>query len=106
MKNICPYCGKETNFYTNIFFYFCDECFQKWFGFTIEKYKSIENKDEIHKKMFNNYKTNKPFISWNGVRYWYKNDQFHHDNDQPAIIYSDGFKRWYKNGELIKSESK
>ena len=103
MRNTCPHCGKESEILVDIFS-FCDECFQKWFGFTIEKYKSIENKDKIHKKMFNNYKTNKPLISWSGIKYWLKNDKLHRDNDQPAMIFPDGTKWYYKNGKFIKEE--
>jgi len=100
----CPYCGKQTNFYIGDVFYFCDECFQKRFGFTIEKYQSIENKSEILKKMFNNYKTDKPFIHFDGVKYWFKGALRYRDNDQPVMIFPDGSKEWYKNGEFIKSE--
>ena len=103
MINTCPYCGKESEIIVEVF-YFCDDCFQKWFGFTIEKYKSIENESEIHKKMFNNYKTNKPFIRCDDVKYWCKNDQIHRDNDQPAIIWPNGTKHWYKDGNLIKEK--
>ena len=74
IKCTCPYCKKNTveikifiksGYY---YYYFCDECFQKLFGFTFEKYIRIENKDEIHKKMFNNYKTSKPFKVLNEYR--------------------------------------
>jgi len=80
--------------------------------------------------MFTNYKSSRPFINCNGIKfwsknnqqhrdndqpavvradgsmYWFKNGQQHRDNDQPAVVYSDGDKYWYKNGKLIKKETK
>ena len=39
-----------------------------------------------------------------GTKRW-RNEagKFHRDNDLPAVIYADGSKAWYKNGEFIKS---
>jgi len=45
-------------------------------------------------------------INANNSKYWYQNDKYHRDNDQPAIIFSGGEKRWFQNGEFIKKESK
>jgi hypothetical protein len=38
----------------------------------------------------------------NDYKAWYKNGKQHRNNDLPAIIYADGSKAWYKNGEFIK----
>jgi hypothetical protein len=35
-------------------------------------------------------------------KYWYRNDQRHRDNDQPAMIYPDGTKYWFQHGKYIK----
>jgi len=35
-----------------------------------------------------------------GSKYWYKNGQLHRDNDLPAAIYHDGSQSWYKNNKL------
>lgn len=40
-----------------------------------------------------------PSINNCGDQYWYKHDQFHRDNDLPAVICAIGNMRWYKNGE-------
>jgi hypothetical protein len=41
----------------------------------------------------------KLYINGHGYyKIWYKNDSFHRDNDQPAVIYPDGNKYWYKGG--------
>ena len=103
-KNTCPYCGTETEECYYSVFYFCNDCFQKWFGFTIEKFESIKNKNETLKKMFNNYKTGKPFISLSGIKYWYKNGLLHQENDQPSVICPDGHRYWHRDGKLIREE--
>jgi hypothetical protein len=36
----------------------------------------------------------------NGVKKWFKEGNLHRDNDLPAIIYSNGDKNWYKNNEF------
>jgi outer membrane lipoprotein-sorting protein len=36
-----------------------------------------------------------------GTERWYNKDhRLHRDNDLPAVIYSDGGKEWFQNGEL------
>jgi len=100
---LCPYCNKQTDFRIDGL-YFCGDCFESWFGFSIKEYENIKNKNEIHKKMFNNYKSNRPFVDRCGSKYWFKNNQSHRDNDQPAAIWSDGSKSWYKNGTFMKSK--
>jgi hypothetical protein len=37
-----------------------------------------------------------------GSQFWFKNGERHRDNDLPAIIYSDGSKEWYNNGNRIR----
>jgi len=64
-KLTCPYCMKnkiDHAVYHTMTYYFCDSCFQKWFGMTFEQYKKISDRDCIHKRMFHNYKTHKPFL--------------------------------------------
>ena len=43
-------------------------------------------------------------IDADGSKYWYQNDKYHRDNDQPAMIHANGSKSWYQNGEFIKQE--
>jgi hypothetical protein len=104
--NYCPYCNKQETVLNlkNYSFYFCSNCFKKWFGFSIKEYENTKDKNEIYKKMFNNYKINKSFIDYYGSNFWYKQKKLYRDNDQPAVVYSDGTKRWYKNGKFIKQE--
>jgi len=43
-------------------------------------------------------------ISSNGTQLWYKKGKCHRDNDKPAVIYADGAKYWFKEGvEYIPS---
>ena len=35
-----------------------------------------------------------------GSKFWYKNGQPHRDGDEPASIHASGNKVWYKNGQL------
>ena len=37
---------------------------------------------------------------------WYKDGKWHRDNDQPAIIYSDGSRYWFKNGKRHRDNNK
>ena len=39
-------------------------------------------------------------IRANGSKFWYQNDLYHRDNDQPAVIYANGSKLWYQNGKI------
>jgi hypothetical protein len=41
-------------------------------------------------------------IYYFGDKYWYINGKIHRENDNPAIIRSDGIKKWFINGEFIK----
>jgi len=38
-----------------------------------------------------------------GSMFWYKNDDYHRENDLPAIIYNTGTMAWYINGKFIKA---
>jgi hypothetical protein len=103
-KNICPYCNKKETV-INIklkCLFFCDDCFQKWFGFTVEEYKKIRNKEQINNKLLNNYRLKRPFIGSNGAQYWFKGGQFHRDK-LPAIIYlrEEEGEVYYENGNPI-----
>jgi len=37
------------------------------------------------------------------VSKWYQNGKLYRDNDQPAVIDSNGTKQWYQNGLFIKN---
>jgi len=37
---------------------------------------------------------------------YYQNGQLHRNNDLPALIISDGTKKWYQNGEIDASNIK
>lgn len=40
-----------------------------------------------------------PFVDEFGNKFWYKNGEYHRDNDLPAMIWEDGVKEWYQNGQ-------
>jgi len=41
-----------------------------------------------------------PALVWDdGAKYWYKDDKIHRDNNLPAVIYSGGDLKYYKNGK-------
>lgn len=44
---------------------------------------------------------NPAIIYYNGTKCWYKNNLLHRDNNLPAIIYNDGRKEWYIEGMKI-----
>lgn len=45
----------------------------------------------------------KPAYEFIGVfKKWYKNGKLHRAGGKPAVEYTDGYKSWYKNGVLIK----
>jgi len=55
--------------------------------------------------MWNRLKEPAPEIDQFGTQCWYNKDgKLHRENDMPAIIWKDGGKSWYINGEYIKSE--
>jgi len=59
------------------------------------------NKDE--EAMWNRLKEPAPIMDGWGTKSWYNKDgKLHRDNDLPAVIYKDGIKYWFKNGNLIK----
>jgi hypothetical protein len=39
-------------------------------------------------------------IYFDGTKYWYKDGKCHRDNDEPAYISSTGTKYWYKDGKF------
>lgn len=40
-----------------------------------------------------------PAVIWaNGSKHWYINGEYHREGDEPAIIWADGTREWYKNG--------
>jgi hypothetical protein len=52
------------------------------------------SKDQLH-----SFNDEPAIIYFNGIKYWYKDGKLHRDNDKPAIIYFDGTKYWYKDGK-------
>jgi len=61
------------------------------------------NKDQ--EEMWNKLKEPAPIIDEFGNQRWVNKDgQFHRENDLPALIYKDGSKSWFKNGEFIRHE--
>jgi hypothetical protein len=38
------------------------------------------------------------YVNNRGDLFWYRNGRLHRDNGQPAIIYINGKKEWFKNG--------
>jgi len=45
-------------------------------------------------------------IFLSGIATWYKNSNYHRDDDKPAIIYPDGTKEWWKDGKLHRDGDK
>jgi len=41
-----------------------------------------------------------------GSMSWYKNGDYHRDNNKPAIIYYNGDMEWHIDGELIRISRK
>jgi len=61
------------------------------------------NKSE--RDMWNRLKEPAPIITEFGTKRWFnKADELHRDNDLPAVIWKDGYKEWWINGEFIRSE--
>jgi hypothetical protein len=56
------------------------------------------NKNKLHRE------NDQPAIVWeNGTKQWYVNGQLHRENDKPAVIYADGTQYWWVNGIHVKS---
>jgi hypothetical protein len=59
--------------------------------------KVIVYRDQDTNKLHN--VGDEPAVIWaDGSRFWYKNGRYHRDGDEPAIIYANGSRYWYKNG--------
>jgi len=55
--------------------------------------------DEYGKFIYHSF-DDEPAIIWkNGTKYWYKDNKIHRDNNLPAVIWSNGNYEYYKNGE-------
>ena len=52
-------------------------------------------------KKFHSFNDQPAIIYLTGTKKWYKNDKLYRDNDQPAVIYSTGTKYWYNNDYLL-----
>ena len=99
---------KHTNFAVDCKRIMPDEELQ-WFKFRnirlklLEKYE-YDSKYNAHiwYKNGNYHRDNDlPAIIFdNGTQVWYQNDVRHRDNDLPAVITLAGDKKWYKNGKL------
>ena len=44
-------------------------------------------------------------IYYDGEKRWFKNGQLHRDNDLPAIEYENGSKEWWINGKLHRENN-
>ena len=48
-----------------------------------------------------------PVIHNNGTKKWFNKDgQLHRDGDQPAVIWADGTRLWYRDGGLYRDHDK
>jgi hypothetical protein len=65
----------------------------------LQKLLSVENDEEM-KEILSDMISGKAEIKSDYVIWRNSAGQLHRDNDQPAIIYSDGSKKWYQNGKL------
>ena len=72
------------------------EILPKDFNINLENFQKLVNQNCIPQFMWPI--TGK--INYPNVQKWYQNGKLHRDNDQPAIIRSDGSKEWYQNGKL------
>jgi hypothetical protein len=64
---------------------------------TLRKLLQVES-DKKMKEILSDMISGKAVSFYDGIKWKNKNGQLHRDNDQPAVIYSDGSKVWYKNG--------
>ena len=48
---------------------------------------------------FHSYNDQPAIIYANGAKKWFQHGSYHRDNDQPAIIWADGTKLWYQHGK-------
>jgi len=61
----------------------------------------------IKRKLLTEKWINPSYINKYGTMYWFnKYGEYHSNGDRPAIIYSDGEKRWYKNGQIHRDSDK
>ena len=60
-----------------------------------EKIKTWKIFDKYH-----SFNDQPAMIFANGEKRWYRNGQFHRDNDKPAAIRADSTRYWYQNGQL------
>ena len=66
----------------------------------IDEYKTIKyyyENGRLHRD-----EDNLAVIYSDGCRLYYKNGEHHRDGDKPAVIESNGYKSYYKNGVKIK----
>ncbi len=54
--------------------------------------------ERLYKGQLNSYNDEPAVIYQDGTKVWYKNNKTHRDNDKPAIERPDGTLIWYKNG--------
>ena len=46
-----------------------------------------------------------PAIEWkDGTKVWYKNGKKHRENGEPAVIFLDGHKEWWVDGKLHRED--
>ena len=59
----------------------------------------------IDNKIHRDY--DKPAIIWiDGSKWWYQNGNIHRDDDKPAVEYANGTKAWYQNGNKHRDNDK
>ena len=61
---------------------------------------NINHTHEIEYSMLHRDEDLPAIIYADGSKFWYKNGQLHREGDLPAEIYANGSKYWYKNGQF------
>jgi len=74
------------------------------FGKIMDQHGRVIYRDELGRPHRDN---DQPAVIYsNGGKEWWINGERHRDNDQPAVIYSNGDKIWYKDGKRHRDNDK
>ena len=82
--------------------YVQDVCWKRWRVDEVDEEKTKRSYTLFggDGKVLHSFRGEAAVIYSDGQKAWYKNGEFHRGNDLPAVIYSDGYKQWWKSGQL------
>ncbi len=69
-------------------------------------YSNIMTFARLYKGELNSYNDEPAIVYQNGDKSWYKDGELHRDNDLPAVEWIDGTKIYYKNGNRHRDNNK